>query len=204
MSTTVKLASSLATSGQYPLNKKTYFNTVQEMTENISVKALSYQEDMICQCVENHNEYIWRERVSSDNQQDGVLQNDFTYPTGAIANGITYTNRDFNFFVLKRQGEKGDKGNDGDKGDKGDKGDSWTKEIITIDNVDYQYRNNSVNGTFQNPSKYDIAEYGIRTVDSVEIVTTLMYSGTGDKSLMSSWNILREVELPQQGGVIYG
>lgn len=185
---------SLSTAGQFPLNNKTRFKTIQELTDlgAGNFKAFKYQEDMIVQCIENHTQYIWREVVLTakgiksavynndltfnitynDNIQvvadfstifppmialttgiglpdnnvppvspddsyvnlktmefyyydegmwklapigldnlglpynpspseQGMLDNNFTYPNGAIADGIDYSNRTFNFFEYK-------------------------------------------------------------------------------------------------------
>lgn len=77
---------------------------------------------MIVQCIENHKQYIWREKKSSDTLGSGVLQNDYKYPQGAVAGDINYSNRLFNFFEHK--GEKGDKGDAGERGIKGEKGET--------------------------------------------------------------------------------
>lgn len=89
---------SLSTAGQFPLNGKTRFKTIQELTDlgAGNFKAFKYQEDMIVQCIENHTQYIWREVLPSET--GGLLPSSFTYPPGAIADGIDYSNRTFNFF----------------------------------------------------------------------------------------------------------
>ncbi|SED10835.1 hypothetical protein SAMN04489761_4300 [Tenacibaculum sp. MAR_2009_124] len=96
----VQLGSSLEAAGQYPLDGKTFFLSLAKMRQNIAVNAFKYHEDMSVRCVETHKDYIWREVKSTDKGSDKILTEDFIYPTGAVAFGITYSNRKFNFFEI--------------------------------------------------------------------------------------------------------
>lgn len=91
------LSTGLETAGQYPLDGKRLFLTLASMTDlgTGNLKALKYHEGMTVRCVENLKEYIWRE---AENGEQGEISQNFTYPNGAIAHGIDYSNRSFNFF----------------------------------------------------------------------------------------------------------
>lgn len=97
--TNIDFSSGFKTTGQYPLNGKTQFKTLVEL-KDLGVNnsnAFKYQEDMKVNCIETHKEYMWRENI---NQEQGILDTDFSYPQGAIADGINYEGRDFNFFEV--------------------------------------------------------------------------------------------------------
>lgn len=89
---------SLSTAGQFPLDSKLRFKKLVDLKENITINSFKYYEDMIVQCLENHKQYIWREKLDTE---QGVLPIDFIYPDNTIANGINYSNRTFNFYELK-------------------------------------------------------------------------------------------------------
>lgn len=97
----VQVGGSIEVATQSPLDGKTMFLTLDEMRLNIEINAFKYYEDMVVRCIKTHKEYIWRETKQSDKISDKVLRNDFTYPDGAIAFGINYSNRKFNFFENK-------------------------------------------------------------------------------------------------------
>lgn len=93
----ISYGNSLFTAGQFALDGKLRVNTTVELTANISINAFRYYEDMVVHSIENHIEYIWKERVSI--QEIGLLSSDFVYPNNSISNGIDYSNRAFNFFI---------------------------------------------------------------------------------------------------------
>lgn len=98
----ISYGNSLSTAGQFPLNGKIRFKTIAEM-QLVGSNPFRYQEDMVVRCIENHTDYIWRERTLADGSINGVLSEDFVYPIGSIADGISYENRAFNFFVYKTE-----------------------------------------------------------------------------------------------------
>ncbi|WP_440880626.1 hypothetical protein [Tenacibaculum sp. C7A-26P2] len=104
----VQIGSSIEVATQSPLDGKTMFLTLDEMRLNIEINAFKYYEDMVVRCIKTHKEYIWRETKQSDKISDKVLRNDFTYPDGAIAFGINYSNRKFNFFEKRNGDDLGD------------------------------------------------------------------------------------------------
>lgn len=68
-------------------------------------------------------------------------------------------------------------------------------EKVTVSNVDYFYKNNSENGTFESPNQYDIGEYGIRDLNGVKVLTSIMFN-SGDFTDINNWIIIKEVETP--------
>lgn len=95
----ITLGNGIDTTGQIPVNGKNYKKTLSEINtlgEN-NIKAYSYYEDMIIQCIENHTEYVWREELTVG-EVAGLLATSFTYPAGIITDGIDYSNRVFNLF----------------------------------------------------------------------------------------------------------
>lgn len=96
----VNLSTSLETATQIPLDAKAYFKTLSSMTDlgANNFKAFKYYDGLLVLCIENYNQYIWRERKVTDGA--GLLNIDFTYPPGVVSNNIDYSNRDFNFFIL--------------------------------------------------------------------------------------------------------
>lgn len=100
---TIDYATGFNVIGQFPLNTKTYFKTLSELSDlgTDNVKAFKYEEDMVVRCIENHTSYKWKERTPTDFIGTGLLPNDFIYPTGSVSNGIDYSNRSFNFFIEK-------------------------------------------------------------------------------------------------------
>lgn len=99
---TATLATGLTTSGQFPLNSQTQFKTLADMRDlgiNLT-NPFKYYEDMKVNCIEDHKEYIWREKLDSDAVNSGVLAQDYTYPEGSEADDIVYSNRVFNFYEV--------------------------------------------------------------------------------------------------------
>lgn len=103
MSNITTLSTGLETAGQYPLNGKRVFLTLASMIDlgANNLLAFKYMELMEVVCMENKKTYVWREAES--NEQGEIAQN-FTYPNGAIAYGIDYSNREFNFFEIEQGG----------------------------------------------------------------------------------------------------
>ena len=92
------ISTSLSTNSQIPLDSKTYFKTLADLSDlgASDNRAFKYYENMIVQCIENDKEYIWREWNSLN--EPGLLPQAFEYPPNSIVDGIDYSNRFFNFF----------------------------------------------------------------------------------------------------------
>ena len=94
----INLTTGIITGTQIPLDGKAYFIALNDM-KDLGIgnyKAYTYYDTMIVTCKENKNLYVWREAL--DNEQ-GVLVEGFTYPAGAIANGVDYSLKTYNFFT---------------------------------------------------------------------------------------------------------
>lgn len=93
------LAKALRTAGQLPLDEKTYFLTIASMKDLgvANTNAYQYYEYMKVLCVETGLYYIWKE--VNQNDQSGVLDNNFQYGINTLSNNIDYSNRYFNFVV---------------------------------------------------------------------------------------------------------
>lgn len=88
--------SGIRVTGQFPLDPKTHFNTLEDLGnlgDNNSL-AFTYYEGMLAFCQEDNRLYVWREQTELEM---GVLPTGFVYPVGAVAEGIDYSNRRFNF-----------------------------------------------------------------------------------------------------------
>lgn len=95
----IDISTGFETAGQFPLNYKGYFKTIAEMQDLGTSDAFAYKyyETMLASCVETNKQYIWRE---AEVGETGILVSHFIYPNGIISNGIDYSNREFNFFIL--------------------------------------------------------------------------------------------------------
>jgi len=90
------IAKSLSIPGQFILDKKLYFSTLNDM-KNLGINdnfVYTYYEGMKVFCLETFKEYYWKKRAS---YEIGVLEEDFIYPINTLSNGIDYSNRNFNF-----------------------------------------------------------------------------------------------------------
>lgn len=96
------ITNSLAIGTQLPLNGATFIKTLAELQTlgTSNAKAFTYHEDMVIHVVENHNDYVWREATAPD-ETGGVLASNYTYPDNIVVDGITYSNRVFNFFLIE-------------------------------------------------------------------------------------------------------
>lgn len=99
--TASNILTALIVNGQIPLDGKTYFLTQSSMT-NLGTgdqKAFTYYEGMEAYCNETKKKYIWREVLAEEDPDNpGLIAGHYTYPAGAVAEGITYSGRSFNFF----------------------------------------------------------------------------------------------------------
>lgn len=103
----VNLVSSIFVISQLPGDAKIYAKTTAEL-QDLGVsnyKAFYYYEGLIVYCLQANKKYIWREEVSVD-EADGLLVSQYTYPAGAISNGIDYSGRKFNFFIHQISSEE--------------------------------------------------------------------------------------------------
>lgn len=101
MSNSINLATSITVSSQLPLDGKAYFPTLSSMADlgESDYKAFIYQDSLVVECVENKEQYIWRERLAEDTEE--IITGNYTYPAGAISNGFDYSGKIYNFFLYK-------------------------------------------------------------------------------------------------------
>jgi hypothetical protein len=101
----INLSTGVVPATQIPLDSKVFVKTLLVLAslgldDNLAYK---YYEKMKVFCAENEKEYIWREELSPG-ETDGVLETSFTYPAAAIADGVDYSGRVFNFFEVLAKG----------------------------------------------------------------------------------------------------
>ena len=77
--------------------------------------AYTYYEGMIVYCVAEKTRWEWRQGTPGQIELK-LLLNDFTYPNNLVVDGVTYSNKVFNFYKTSLAGPKGDKGDQGDPG----------------------------------------------------------------------------------------
>ena len=96
----INLSTGINTLGQIPTVAKEYVVNLAELT-TLGInnqKAYSYYKGQLIHCAENGLDYRWREVIDED--EVGLLATHFTYPDGAIANGIDYSNKTYNLFKV--------------------------------------------------------------------------------------------------------
>lgn len=59
--------------------------------------AFKYYEGLKVYCKDEKTEYIWREVIGSET---GLLDTAFTYPTYSPVDGVDYSGKTFNFFLI--------------------------------------------------------------------------------------------------------
>lgn len=85
--------------GQIPLDAKSYSpnqNLLKILGDDNNL-AYTYFEGMVVFCIEEKTRWEWREAVGAE---QGLIDDNFTYPDGLVALGINYSLRSFNFFPL--------------------------------------------------------------------------------------------------------
>jgi hypothetical protein len=84
---------------QVPLDAKLYIaDEASLMNLGISNNlAFTYYEGMIIYCVLERRRYEWREGLLGE---VGLLPTGFTYPTPLVVNGVIYSGKTFNFFIV--------------------------------------------------------------------------------------------------------
>lgn len=99
MSLTNNILNGLFIPGQIPLDAKGVVpNTSYLLDLGINTeKPYYYYEGLVIYCVEERLYYEWREVTNTST--DLLLPESFTYPNNIVSNGITYSNRVFNFHL---------------------------------------------------------------------------------------------------------
>ena len=100
---------------QTPLDAKLHVAS-QAVLSNLGSNnnlAYTYYEGMIVYCVAQKTRWEWREVGGTGTK---LLVTDFTYPNNLVVDGVTYSNRIFNFYQTSLQGPTGLTGADGADG----------------------------------------------------------------------------------------
>jgi hypothetical protein len=91
---------------QTPLDAKVHVAS-QAVLSNLGTSnnlAFTYYEGMIVYCVAEKTRWEWREVGGTGTK---LLVTDFTYPNNLVVDGVTYSNRIFNFYQISVQGPLG-------------------------------------------------------------------------------------------------
>lgn len=89
---------------QIPLNIKQYVASEADL-QNLGTSsnlAFTYEQGIIIYAIEEGTRWEWKE-VTLENDGEGLLTSNFTYPDGVVTFGIDYSNRVFNFFEYKAE-----------------------------------------------------------------------------------------------------
>lgn len=99
MSTVNNIPTGLLVPAQVPLDAKLYIANEASLMNlgTANNLAYTYYEGMIVYCVAEKRRYEWREGTVGE---VGLLPSGFTYPSPLVINGITYSGRTFNFFIV--------------------------------------------------------------------------------------------------------
>jgi hypothetical protein len=99
MSTVNNIPTGLLVPAQVPLDAKLYVANEASLL-NLGVSnnlAYTYYAGMVVYCVAEKRRYEWREVVGPEL---GLLPVSFTYPSPLVVNGIDYSGKTFNFFIV--------------------------------------------------------------------------------------------------------
>lgn len=99
MSVVNDIPTGLRVPAQVPLDAKLYVASEASLL-NLGIAnnlAFTYYQGMIIYCVAERKRYEWREGAIGE---VGLLPVGFTYPSPLVVNGIDYSNRTFNFFLV--------------------------------------------------------------------------------------------------------
>ena len=99
MSAVNDIPTGLRVPAQVPLDAKLYVASEASLL-NLGIAnnlAFTYYEGMIIYCVAERRRYEWREGAVGE---VGLLPTGFTYPNPLIVNGIDYSGKTFNFFIV--------------------------------------------------------------------------------------------------------
>lgn len=90
---------------QVPLNSKEW--VLNEATlKNLgsgNTLAYTYHKGLVITCIEERTQYEWKEIEAGD---IGLISSNFIYPPGIIVNGVTYSNKEYNFVKVKVGGSE--------------------------------------------------------------------------------------------------
>lgn len=120
---------------QTPLDAKLHVAS-QAVLSNLGTGnnlAYTYYEGMIVYCVAEKTRWEWREVAGVGTK---LLGTDFTYPNNLVVDGVTYSNKVFNFYQTSLTGATGPAGPTGATGATGAAGTNGIDGIDGVDGVD--------------------------------------------------------------------
>lgn len=107
MSNFVNIPLGLKTTTQIPLNIKEFAGS-EALLKDLGLDnnlAFTYHKDLEVTCLAEGTKWRWRE-VQLGEENTGLLDTDFTYPSDLIAFGIDYSNKKYNFFNINNDGSE--------------------------------------------------------------------------------------------------
>lgn len=108
MSNFSNIPTGLNITSQIPLDYKAYcLNEATLADLGLSNNlAYTYYDGLRIFCQEERTMYEWKE-VPVGQEDTGLVVSDFTYPSGVVCNGIDYSGKSFNFFIVNLVGPQG-------------------------------------------------------------------------------------------------
>ena len=113
--------------------------------------AYTYYEGMVVYCVAERTRWEWRQEIPGQIDLK-LLLNDFTYPNNLVVDGVTYSNKVFNFFRTSLAGPTGPQGVPGPAGANGTNGTNGA------DGLDYTSNNLQRNITVFADEQYTLVD----------------------------------------------
>lgn len=99
-------STSYRVAGQNPLDSKTISTSLNVLKAEIgSTPSIyySFYKGMKVYLQEEGEEIIWAE-ITEANQNDGILDENFTYPNSTVYEGFDYSGKEFNFIYTRAIG----------------------------------------------------------------------------------------------------
>lgn len=97
---TEDISKSLRVAGMFPLDDKTIIVKLDDLKDlgTASSKAFTYYDGLRVFCLENRQEYEWKELAFGDT---GLIPQSYSYPPSIEVNGVDYSGKVYNFVPVK-------------------------------------------------------------------------------------------------------
>lgn len=190
MHNAANIISGLLVPGQQALDVKLHIDSegvLSDLGPN-NVLAYTYYKGMVARCVAEGTQWEWmpvdEERLEG---KEGLLSADFTYPTGIVSEGISYSQKSYNFFPVDGDVDlsyepKPDKGIIKNKG----------HDVLEIPLVD------DVNAGLITPEQKDLIEEIENKADKIDVNERFIriYDGVPGEgnTLMKLYNLFTQVK----------
>ena len=98
--TKTPIPTGLVINSQIPLDNKLYFLNEASLSNlgELDNFAFIYYKGMVAYCAQEDTSYKWKEIQEAE---EGLLNNNFIYPDNWIKEGINYSNKEYNFVIVK-------------------------------------------------------------------------------------------------------